>query len=170
MGRFSVKAGKHAFTPAVSLNISRRPGNVTWRVSFNDDCRYILPHPHDQSWNKLCGESFCLLTNHRESAMIGWRYEVGLGVIALTTYYHIEGRRVIGKRNDSEILMLLPFGVEVDLPLNIDYNLKKYTWQVGNVVDVQDFTHSRKWTREIGSWFGGPIAAPKPMSLYKRRI
>lgn len=195
MEKFTVQKGKHAFflwgamavAPAVRKNISR----VEWHVRFGTNCDYTLPGADQKDWNKGGGVSFApsvlsteILNNHTDAAMWGWRYNPQAGVIELTAYCHIDGKRPFLKANpyatakglkDGEVCLEVKFNQSAKIVLLVDWEAKTYQFifRVHNsdekwIVGV-GFSHLKRWGRLIGLWFGGNNPAPKKMDVFLSR-
>ena len=181
-----IKKGAHASKP-YHLRIRRSPQDFHFMVTFQDGMYHLLHQgktdPDQYDWNKLLGMSFNLFTNHENSWMIGWRYNILNKTIELNRYWHSAGKMY----HDRE-----PFAA-IDPKLGglsgsmyLDYKNKRVfgqvqTWkrfdssakQESKHVDLQ--THNiefvlddmRPWTREINTWFGGNEKAPRTIKLFK---
>ena len=130
MDQYTIFKGKHAAqiygmaTPAPVIR--RGVKNVAWTVCFDKNCAYTLPGADQRDWNKGGGLSFAsallskeMLSNHVDSAMWGWRYNPLTGLIELTAYCHIDGKRPFLQQTmysqhhagvDGEVCLELKFG------------------------------------------------------------
>lgn len=189
MTKYTVLKGCHAFKiggvlpsyPSVRKNIER----VEWRVRFAPNCAYSLAGPDQLDWNKGGGVSFDLLENHTDAAMWGWRYNPLVGVIELTAYFHLDGKRPFLKTNpyslshpgvSGEVCLEVEPEIEAVVTLLIGRKEKRYdlyfalaggkAYQVG-----VPYTHNKTVGRIINAWFGGNNAAPHRMDIdIKRKL
>ena len=118
-------------------------------------------------WSKLWGVSFHWFTNHKNSAMVGIRYNPRTERVELVPYYHVDG--------SSGIYPPAPLAkVKLDetfyTQITIDYHSKTYKLSIQTQTQIfhsipQPFSHQRKWTRGINFWFGGNRTAPKTVQV-----
>lgn len=179
---YAVEAGTHSFTPSVALNIRYRAGVLAWRFTFDATCRYRLPGGEQADYNKLLGVSFCLTSNHRDSAMIAWRYNPDNDLIEIAPYFHVSGRRIIGAGNSGQPFSEVAPGQDGEANMVIDWRNNSVLAGVivgGTYASYRQqfdrlsrnfFGFRTYWTREIGAWFGGNLPAPHNMNLEKETI
>jgi len=145
--------GEHKSRP-YRLNM----GNIeklSYLWEFDESAIYMLPGGDQYDWNKLTGLSWNAFTNHKNSAMVGWRY-IGDAEIQLNAYFHIDGEVWY-----TEELTAIPIG-EIfytsiirngDGSVTVDANGHQTDVFFGECCDDDD-------SREIHSWFGGNQTAP----------
>ena len=195
MERFCVSKGGHSFqlwgavpvAPAIRKNIQR----VEWLVRFDRNCAYELLGADRKDWNKGGGVSFAtsvlskeMLDNHTDAAMWGWRYNPHTGLVELTAYCHIDGKRPFLKYNpyagakglkDGEVCLEVGFNQAAKIVLEVDWKNKTYrfTFHVHSTTAKYPvgvaFNHGKRWGRLIGLWFGGNNSAPQKMDVFLSR-
>lgn len=163
------------------------PSAARWRVVFEKGCDYVMRDPsrpdglhEDQwDWNKGCGFSYDLLTNHKDSVMWSWRYNPLTQLIEVGLYAHVDGKALkFGKP-----LASVAIGDAVEINLSVNYEGKYYFMefiayrgtQIAELMEATrenrvDFTHKKCLVREINPWFGGQQKAPQRMSIQVDRI
>lgn len=96
--------GSHSATP-YWVSYEKRD-RLAIQYLFTDSCAYAQPYPNHKDWEKLIGLSLHLLTNHRNSIMVSYRYNPDSKRIELGVYTHIAGERIIQKtRTGSEVFV-----------------------------------------------------------------
>jgi len=187
MTKYTVSKGNHAFkiggilppVPVVRKGIER----VEWRVKFAPNCAYSLLGPDQMDWNKGGGVSFDLLTNHQDAAMWAWRYNPLTGVIEMTAYCHIDGKRPFLKGSSysqshpgvsGEVCLEVELGVEAVVTLLIGRKEKRYDLYFGLKGGRQyqvgvPYNHDKTIGRIINPWFGGNNTAPHRMDIFLDR-
>ena len=99
---FLISAGEHYSTPALIETTGAK--KVTFRATFDESARYVLPNASVQSnINKLMGISDCNSHHHKNSARFGWRwFENKLEILA---YCYVDSLRIhelVGTVNINE--------------------------------------------------------------------
>ncbi len=173
---FKVKQGSHYFKPTVALNVDSHLTEIKWAISFTEDCIYNHNDVDQLDWNKLCGVSFDLFTNHKNSAMIGWRWNVNTQKMELTPYVHVDGTRWFWE--SGSVFTTVPINQRFFVTMKIDWENNTVAMEVTSAFKVyfkQQYTKlskkywfiKTKFTREIGAYFGGNKPAPHDMVLVK---
>lgn len=182
--RYTVRAGKHDFRPN-SLRLLFGETFAGWFGFFSDRSAYDLGTSDQLDYNKFFGWSFSPFTNHRDAAMLGWRYSFPHDGWGLTPYYHVRGRRVIGANDDAKPLALVKknqvfaFWLEV-----VDKSAGVVRTHLETLEQGVVFSHTQEGfdlyairalfdvylPRQIGSWFGGNRPAPVDLELFADRI
>lgn len=159
----TVKAGKHDFKPN-SFCVGK---NDTLRgtVMFWPSCRYELDMGDQADWNKVCGLSYDIFSNFRDTQMLGWRYNPETDKIELNHYCHIDRKRVMGP-----VLMSVNINQRVAFELSTDRENR--TIRLDLSAQNKDSASSEyryksfgTLTRRLGAWFGGNRPAPHEMSF-----
>lgn len=169
MKTYKVKKGRHFSFPR-RIRFSKQPKVITWVVRFDSNCNYIIKNEDgsvskDQNdWNKLCGVFFSLFNTRKDTAMMGWKYNIEDDLINLAPYYHIDAGR------DMFPPMLQVKREETfTISLEIDYQAKEYRWKMQqdgfNNSHKMKFNHNRKWCSFINFYFGGNQKAPQTMTV-----
>lgn len=171
-----VKKGKHQFKP-YKLRFAWKPKGIAFGVIFDESAMYDLESNDQFDWNKGGGLSFNLFSNHRKSAMFGWRYNIFENSFELTPYIH-NGKQIIKGDNlpDSPNAV---FSVSPGDPVNVTITFHKdlifyyftSSYQRSTVaISVNGWKY--RFARRIGGWFGGNRSAPKDLEykVYQNQI
>ena len=182
--QISVFKGNHQFNPG-NRGIGKKERMYSWY--FTDDTKYILDSTaqvlfsgDQKDWNKLIGMSYSLISNHINSAMVGWRYNPDQELFELNAYYHInEARFFTAPLAYVEANELFQTRIEKFEPGELE------GWDEHPVVRVRIKTESGQHveyvaefqrqnlpdlTRKIATWFGGNNAAPYYLKMYRKEI
>lgn len=168
MKSYKIKKGRHFSFPR-RIRFTKNPRRITWTVKFDENCNYVLKNAdgsisNDQKdWNKLCGIFFALFNTRKDTAMMGWRYNVEDDIIELAPYYHINKSRDI-----FPPMLQVKRGEQFEVTLNVDKYRKEYRWFMKKEGFENQhyitYTHSKKWCSYINFYFGGNQKAPKTMT------
>lgn len=167
MKKYTIKKGQHAAKPCF-LRLKRKAERIRWRVSFQQP-KYALGDADQMDWNKLFGISFHLFTNHRNSWMLGWRWNEQERVIEVNEYMHRNS-----KTEYSTTLFTCEAGQQIECYLRLFRHAGTTILKAVLTVDkgeafevVRHYNTRARWTREINTWFGGNRTAPRDIELYK---
>jgi len=176
-----VEEGKHAFKPKMFRYTNAKI--LQYKYKFNETVNYNLGNDNQCDWNKGGGLSAHLFTNHKNSAMWSWRYDLN-GDILIAPYFHINGETLWAKApcstlSPSKTDNSLPYvRVKPNQEFTITFSIITKN-RVGITINVggkdvyveKEFPKaSFKWWREIGPWFGGNEVAPQKIYLYRLRL
>jgi hypothetical protein len=167
-----IPAGHHAAQPRW-FDYKKRDW-LGMQFVFTDYASYELPGVDQEDWNKLCGLSFCLFSNHRNSVMVSWRWNPDDELFELGFYYHVRGKRVIRKDYDGmEVFARVrPRGTcfvnfKVDHLMGVVYtNITVGEEQFTDSVELK----TNRRSRVINTWFGGNRAAPNDIYLLRKLL
>ena len=134
---YKIKKGNHAAKPSI-IRLRHKPAKAAYTVRFINGA-YLIPGEDQEDWNKLWGLSFNLLTNHKDSVMIGWRYNHGTRKTEFNAYCHIDGKTIY-----SPPIFEAPVGENVYTSIYVDYGARMYTVNVGGQIRNIRFNHQRK--------------------------
>lgn len=178
MSLYHIPQGEHAAKPK-EMHLRWRPQRFFFDVTFNDG-RYHLKEGNQtdtdqKDWNKLCGLSFNVFTNHQNSFMFGWRYNLDTQKVEVNRYQHLSGQTVYDK---TPFASLHPIGGRITGTALLEYRQKRVRAKVnwydpgktkasGNTELVFDFHRMPTVTREINLWFGGNEPAPVDLFFLK---
>lgn len=167
-----IKKDRHFSTPWYFNweNIDRQ--ELAWL--WNESHVYDLGNSNQRDWNKLTGISLHLFTNHKNSALIGWRYtdgdpEIpGDEFIEISPYFHKNGERYKADEEGSEIpIARARVGDWTNTYINLmDPNFNAIAITILTPIDTiyyeltYDIDIDRR-ARKINPWFGGDEMAPK---------
>lgn len=182
-----IKEGKHRSKP-YDLTWNDNV-NVAYRWQFTESCQYDLEDNDQCDWNKLTGFSFNFKTNHKNSLLIGWRWDLA-GYWWVSPYYHLDGhvkwadascsgQEIEDLTVDPNLVPLAIYpGQEFETHFTIRSDLK-----VCIVTIIVPETGSTTYfelalpeddsfgnTREIYPWFGGNETAPHEMTIKRLLI
>jgi len=181
MSTYQVDKNEHRFKPGIRT-LRYRPGKIGWWIKFDESCIYDLKGVDQLDYNKLCGISFSLFTNHRNSVMAGWRWNISRNLFELTPYLHINGKRMIGLPNEkhpngnTEPVFTIGLNQWFAIWMVPDYKLKRVVIYFmdpnkGYMTAFEyQFKRLPKLTREIETWFGGNQTATHRMKLERKVI
>lgn len=166
-----IPKGKHAAKPYWFSYGKRK--QLSMQFLFTDYARYQLPGPDQMDWNKLCGISFCPLTNHRNSAMVSWRYNLEADLFELGFYHHVNGRRVIKRNASGEVWARCKVAGMLKIRFVIDHLLGQVLTTIETqesvVSDLTEISTKRR-SRVINTWFGGNNPAPNDIHIFRKLI
>lgn len=166
MTKHTFKTGKRTLSPCEPVQIWQ-PGkfsSIEYIVRFDETIRYKLPGEEQWDWLKGGGVSFDLFTNHRNSAMWGFRYNPDTDKVELNAYAHIKGKNYYTKPL-AEVAPGETFRVKI-CPGEGDI------WIVNIITSAKDVKIPwvipiRAWFyRRIPAWFGGTLPAPQDVNMY----
>ncbi len=158
MLKYTIQPGQHASRPLL-LRWKWKPKRYFFSVRFLQ-AAYDHGNADQMDWNKLLGVSFHLFTNHENSFMLGWRWNVDTQLFEINAYQHVDG-----STKYTDTLFTVPHDSWLQGVANIDYRRDQVRLSVkvahGVAVEhVFQFSRLRKLTREINAWFGGNLPAP----------
>ena len=131
---------------------------LDFSVTFDEAAKYEHGDHDQMDWNKLCGISFHLFTSHKNSAMVGWRYEPITGVFQLNAYYHVDGQ----VQYTNTLQRVEPCET---VKGSISVFSDRVAVEIGFATHLQKFDRLRKLRRRIWPWFGGNKPAPKDVTF-----
>jgi len=179
--RLVIREGQHRAQPyGFSWNDDKL---LVYEWHPNKSMEYNLDGIDQCDWNKLTGYSFDLLSNHKNSLMVAWRYDLA-GKFLFAPYYHENGEAhklepsctgFFYNPGDLPVLAAnISDVVETHIIVNRDL---RYTAifiinrSTGDQVFWENYWDTRIGNvREIGPWFGGNEPAPHDIFLYRRLL
>ncbi len=170
--KYTVKEGKHDFTPN-HIQLKTDGFVVEYECVFYDVSKYILPNEDQLDWNKGAGWTNHILTNTKNSAMWGWRWNPTIDLFEITGYFHRDNKALYAENNFGGKTFKVTVGeyFYVRFIKNIagdDFyrviihnknNTKYLTYEV-------QYDQLKCCDRNIGSWFGGNQSAPNTISIF----
>ena len=167
---YEVKKGKHSFRSGLCLpKIRKRPSILTYEVILSGSAIYVLDNEDQLDWNKGGGYSFDLFTNHKNSFMWAWRYNIEKAVFEVTHYVH-DGDKI--HKGDNSFLSV-PAGQKFIIDVTIQKDKYLFWMQSGNNLVENVVYHNSKQgniVREINPWFGGNRPAPTDLSFWMKKF
>jgi hypothetical protein len=132
--------------------------------TFTANTAYDLKDVDQYDWNKFTGIAFTPLEPDRNSAMVGWRYNLTTQEFEIAPFYNVDKVRILP--NERTEVISVPAGetftFDVDYTgITLGYDGKTVTkpYPVGLIPNV--------WTAErVSGWFGGNEVAPRTVSYF----
>lgn len=150
---FTINEGQHYSVKG----IQKFSGNsLNFAVKFDSSCIYDLGNINQHDINKLIGFKFGLDV-HKNSARIGWRYNVDNEVIEIFAYSYVEGVRDSRKLGVCFIDEVVSINIEVGNGL-IFYEYMGFTY----VVEGLEMSKEKYFSFP---YFGGNEVAPHMMQI-----
>jgi hypothetical protein len=137
---------------------------VSGTGTFTPDTVYDLQDEDQYDWNKFTGIAFTPLEPDRNSAMVGWRYNLTSQQFEIAPFYNVDKQRIL----PNELTEV------ISVPANETFNyLVDYTGITVNYGDATVFKAYPEgltpnvWTAaRVSGWFGGNEVAPRTLSYY----
>lgn len=139
--------------------------------TFTTNSAYDLKDVDQYDWNKFTGIAFTPLEPDRNSAMVGWRYNLTTQEFEIAPFYNVDKVRILPNENplspEYEVISVPAgetFEFDVDYSgITLHYGGKMVSKQYppGLVANV--------WTAaRVSGWFGGNEVAPRTISYFLR--
>lgn len=128
-----------------------------------ESTKYDLNSDIEQlDWNKSTGLSFSpLWDSHRNTMMLGWRYNLEKDVFEFTYYAH---------RNNKEVAKSDNLAIKAKVNEPVKMWIDKDRVHITNLItgdslmtQIDNFRTS-KWARSINPWFGGTLPPPSTVT------
>ena len=134
--------------------------------TFTSNTVYDLTDVDQYDWNKFTGIAFTPLEPDRNSAMVGWRYNLRTQEFEIAPFYNVDKVRILP--NEATEVISVPPGETFTFDVNytgitLGYDGKTVTkpYPVGLTPNV--------WTAaRVSGWFGGNEVAPRTVSYHLR--
>ena len=139
--------------------------------TFTTNSAYDLKDVDQYDWNKFTGIAFTPLEPDRNSAMVGWRYNLTTQEFEIAPFYNVDKVRILPNENPLspgyEVISVPAgetFEFDVDyngITLHYDGKMVFKPYPPGLVANV--------WTAaRVSGWFGGNEVAPRTISYFLR--
>ncbi len=139
--------------------------------TFTTNSAYDLKDVDQYDWNKFTGIAFTPLEPDRNSAMVGWRYNLITQEFEIAPFYNVDKVRILPNENPLspgyEVISVPAgetFEFDVDysgITLHYDGKMVCKPYPPGLVANV--------WTAaRVSGWFGGNEVAPRTISYFLR--
>lgn len=137
--------------------------NVTGSATFTPNTTYDLGDSDQWDWNKLTGIAFTPLEPDRNSAMVGWRYNLETQLFEIAPFYNNNKVRVL-PTNDE----IISVPADETFTYTVDYTGVRVSYGGDTVFKpYPDGLVPNVWTAaRVSGWFGGNRAAPRTVSYY----
>ena len=132
--------------------------------TFTTNSAYDLKDVDQYDWNKFTGIAFTPLEPDRNSAMVGWRYNLRTEEFEIAPFYNVDKKRILP--NERTEVISVPAGETFTFSVDyseiiLSYGGKevKKPYPVGLIPNV--------WTAaRVSGWFGGNEVAPRTVSYF----
>lgn len=132
--------------------------------TFTTDTVYDLGDVDQFDWNKFSGIAFTPLEPDRNSAMVGWRYNLISQEFEIAPFYNVDKVRILP--NERTEVISVPAGQTFDFL--VDYTGITLTYGDQSVYKPYPAGLTPNvWTAaRVSGWFGGNEVAPRTVSYY----
>ncbi len=137
---------------------------VTGTGTFTANTVYDLKDEDQYDWNKFTGIAFTPLEPDRDSAMVGWRYNLVSQEFEIAPFYNVDKVRILPK--DPAEVISVP--ADETFEFLVDYTGVTLTY--GDETVFKPYPEGlvpNVWTAaRVSGWFGGNEVAPRTVSYY----
>ena len=142
---------------------------VSGSATFTPNTTYDLGDSDQWDWNKLTGIAFTPLEPDRDSAMVGWRYNLETQVFEIAPFYNVNKVRILPNENPlSPGYEVVSVPADQSFTYTVDYT--GVTISYGDRTVFKPYPEGltpNVWTAaRVSGWFGGNRAAPRTVSYY----
>lgn len=143
--------------------------NVSGSGTFTLNTTYDLGDSDQFDWNKLTGIAFTPLEPDRDSAMVGWRYNLVTENFEIAPFYNVNKVRILPNENPlSPNYEVISVPADQTFTYTVDYT--GVTISYGDRTVFKPYPEGlvpNIWTAaRVSGWFGGNRAAPRTVSYY----
>ena len=139
--------------------------------TFTTNSAYDLKDVDQYDWNKFTGIAFTPLEPDRNSAMVGWRYNLTTQEFEIAPFYNVDKVRILPNENplspEYEVISV-PAGETFEF--DVDYS--GITLHYGGKMVFKPYPPglvANVWTAaRVSGWFGGNEVAPRTISYFLR--
>ena len=133
--------------------------------TFTTNSAYDLKDVDQYDWNKFTGIAFTPLEPDRNSAMVGWRYNLTTQEFEIAPFYNVDKVRISPNANE---VISVPAGETFEF--NVDYSGITLTYGDRTVYKpYPPGLTANVWTAaRVSGWFGGNEVAPRTISYFLR--
>lgn len=137
--------------------------------TFTTNTVYDLTDVDQYDWNKFTGIAFTPLEPDRNSAMVGWRYNLTTQEFEIAPFYNVDKVRILPNENPLSPgyeVISVPAGETFEF--NVDYT--GITVSYGGRTVFKPYPPglvANVWTAaRVSGWFGGNEVAPRTVSYF----
>lgn len=163
--RITILKGAHFAIPG-SFRLFVR--EVTGTGTLTANSAYDLGDVDQYDWNKFTGIAFTPLQPDRDSAMVGWRYNLSTGDFEIAPFYNVNKQRILPDERTEVI------SVPADQTFEYTVDYVGVTIRYAEITVFKPYPQGltpRVWTSmRVSGWFGGNEAAPRTVSYYLRLL
>ncbi len=137
---------------------------VTGTGTFTANTVYDLKDEDQYDWNKFTGIAFTPLEPDRDSAMVGWRYNLVSQEFEIAPFYNVDKVRILPK--DPAEVISVP--ADETFEFLVDYTGVTLTYGDETVFKPypEGLVHNVWTAARVSGWFGGNEVAPRTVSYY----
>lgn len=159
--RVTVFEGVHFVTPQSWAFFVKQ---VSGTGTFTPDSVYDLKDADQYDWNKFTGIAFSPLQHDRNSAMVGWRYNLTTQEFEIAPFYNVNKERILPNEK-TEVISVPADGT---FQYKVDYS--GVTISYGDQTVFKPYPPGLTptvWTAtRVSGWFGGNEVAPRKLTYY----
>ena len=139
--------------------------------TFISNSAYDLKDIDQYDWNKFTGIAFTPLEPDRDSAMVGWRYNLTTLEYEIAPFYNVNKARILPNENPlSPGYEVISVPVGETFEFTVDYS--GITLSYGGRTVYKPYPSGltpNVWTAaRVSGWFGGNEVAPRTLSYFLR--
>lgn len=139
--------------------------------TFTTNSAYDLKDVDQFDWNKFTGIAFTPLEPDRNSAMVGWRYNLSTQEFEIAPFYNVDKKRILPNENPlSPGYEVISVPAGETFQFNVDYS--GITLIYGDRTVYKPYPPgltANVWTAaRVSGWFGGNEVAPRTISYFLR--
>lgn len=161
--QITIYQGTHFAIPNNSgLFVKQTVGTGT----FTTDSAYDLKDDDQFDWNKFTGITFTPLEPDRNSAMVGWRFNLRTQEFEIAPFYNVDKKRILP--DELTEVISVPAGKTFNFDVNYTGITLRYGDQHVEKLYPPGLT-ANVWTAaRVSGWFGGNEVAPRTVSYFLR--
>lgn len=157
----TVYKGVHFVLPqSPAIFVKRVAGTGT----FTANSGYDLGDEDQYDWNKFTGIVYSPLQHDKNSAMVGWRYNLTSQEFEIAPFYNVNKQRILP--NEQTEVVSVP--ADATFHYTVDYS--GVTISYGDTTVFKPYPPGltpNVWTAtRVSGWFGGNEAAPRTLTYY----
>lgn len=135
--------------------------------TFTTNSAYDLQDEDQFDWNKFTGITFTPLEPDRNSAMVGWRFNLRTQEFEIAPFYNVDKKRILP--NESTEVISVPPGATFTFDVNYTGITLEYEGQRPVNKPYPPGLTANVWTAaRVSGWFGGNEVAPRTVSYFLR--
>jgi hypothetical protein len=134
--------------------------------TFTTNSAYDLTDVDQYDWNKFTGIAFTPLEPDRNSAMVGWRYNLRTQEFEIAPFYNVDKVRILP--NEATEVISVPAGETFTFDVNYTGITLGYDGQHVYKAYPEGLTPNVWTAARVSGWFGGNEVAPRTISYFLR--
>ncbi|MCX6483961.1 MAG: hypothetical protein NT146_11970 [Mycobacterium sp.] len=132
--------------------------------TFTTNTVYDLTDVDQYDWNKFTGIAFTPLEPDRNSAMVGWRYNLRTQEFEIAPFYNVDKVRILP--NELTEVISVPAGETFTFDVNYTGIALDYGGQHVYKAYPEGLTPNVWTAARVSGWFGGNEVAPRTVSYF----